>query len=82
MFNLLQILLYPLHRLNHVLAMAEGRQPEVPFPARAEAAAGGADHVAFGQQLVEEVPAGHAARGLEPDVGDIHPAVDSDAAGL
>jgi hypothetical protein len=36
--NLLQILLYPLHHLNHILAMAEGRQPEVPFTARAETA--------------------------------------------
>src|SRR6185369_13574534 len=72
---LLQILLYPLHRLYHILAMAEGRQAEEPFAARAEAGAGGADHVAFVQQLVEEVPAGHAARGLEPDVGGIHPAV-------
>ncbi len=54
--------------------MTEGRQPEVPFPARAETAAGGADHVAFGQQLVEKVPAGHAARGLEPDVRSIHAA--------
>jgi hypothetical protein len=45
--NLLQILLYPLHRLYDILAMAEGRQPEIPFPAGTEAAAGGADHVAF-----------------------------------
>jgi len=53
-FNLLQILLYPLHRLNHILAMAEGRQPEVPFPARTEDAAGSADHVANVHGFVEE----------------------------
>jgi len=56
--------------------MAEGRQPEVPFPARAKAGAGGADHVAFVQELVEELPAGHVAGGLEPDVGGIHTAED------
>jgi len=59
--------------------MAEGRQPEEPFAAGAEAGAGGADHVAFGKELVEEVPAAHAARGLEPDVGGVHPAVAGDA---
>jgi len=34
--------------------MAEGRQPEISFPARAEAAAGGVDHVAFVDGFVEE----------------------------
>jgi hypothetical protein len=34
--------------------MAEGRQPEAPFPARAETAAGSADHVAFVEGYVEE----------------------------
>jgi hypothetical protein len=50
----LQILLYPLHRLNHILAMAEGRQPEVPFPARTETGTWCADHVANVQVFVEE----------------------------
>ena len=77
--SLLQILLDPLHRLNHILAMAEGRQAEVPFPARAETDAGRADHVAFVQQLVEELPAGQVARGLEPDVRGIHAAEDRHA---
>jgi len=36
-YNLLQILLYPLHRLNHILPVAEGRQAEEPFAAGAEA---------------------------------------------
>src|SRR6185369_1493901 len=76
---LLQILLYPLHRLNHILAMAEGRQAEEPFAAGAETGAGGADHVAFGEELVEELPAAHAARGLEPDVGGVHAAEAGDA---
>ncbi len=53
-FTLLQILLYPLHRLNHILAMAEGRQPEEPFPARAETGTGRADHVALVDGFVEE----------------------------
>lgn len=53
-YSSLQILLYPLHRLNHILAMAKGRKPKVPFPARAEATAGGTDHVAFGYGFVEK----------------------------
>ena len=53
-FTLLQILLYPLHRLNHILALAEGRQPEVTFPARAETGTGRTDHVAFIEGIVEE----------------------------
>lgn len=52
--NLLQILHYPHHRLNHILAMAEGKQPEVALPRLAEAAAGGANHVAFVDGFVEE----------------------------
>ena len=51
---LLQIFLYPLHRLNHVLAMAEGREPEEPSAARAEAGAGSADRFAFATVIVEE----------------------------
>ena len=51
---LLQILLYPLPRLNHILAMAEGRQPEVPFAAGAETGTGRADHVAVIDGFVEE----------------------------
>ena len=50
----LQIHLYPLHRLNHILAMPKRRQPEEPFPAWPETAAGGASHVAFGEEIVEE----------------------------
>jgi len=51
--------------------MAEGRQAEEPFAAGAKAGAGGADHVALVQELVEEVPTTHPAGGLEPDVGGI-----------
>ncbi len=52
--TLLQILLYPLHRLNHILAMAEGRQPEATFPARTETGTRRAGHVAFIEGFVEE----------------------------
>jgi hypothetical protein len=31
---LLQVFLDTFHRINHILAMAEGRQPEISFPAR------------------------------------------------
>lgn len=55
-FPLLQILLDPFHRLNHILVMAKGREPEEPFPGWAEAGARRADHVALVQELVEEVP--------------------------
>jgi len=59
--------------------MAEGRQSKEPFAAGAEATSRRPDHVALLQQLVEEVPGAHAARGLEPDVGGIHAAVAGDA---
>ena len=62
--------------------MAECRQPEEPFAAGAEAGTGGPDHVAFGKELVEEVPGAHAAGGLEPDVGGIHAAVAGDAGAI
>lgn len=58
--------------------MTKCRKPEVSFPTRPEAGAGGADHVAFVEQLIEEVPAGHAAGGLEPDVGGIDAAENGD----
>jgi hypothetical protein len=54
MSALLQFLLNPLHRLNHILAMAEVRRPEASLPAWAEAGAGGADHVACDTVNVEE----------------------------
>jgi len=51
---LLQILLDHLHRLDHILAMAEGRQPEDPFAAGAETGARRADHVACENGLIIE----------------------------
>jgi len=50
----LQILLDPLHRLNHILAMAEGLQAEESFATGAETGAGGADCFAFETLIVEE----------------------------
>ena len=54
-----------------VVAVAEGGQTEVAFAALAEALAGGADDLSVPEQVVEELPAAHAVRALEPDVGGI-----------
>ena len=78
-YHLLQILLNPLHRLNHILAMTEGRKSEEPFAARPETGTRRADDVAFIEEFVEEVPGAQAARRLEPDVGGVDAAVAGDA---
>ena len=54
-----------------VVAVAEGGQAEVALAALAEAFAGGADDLSVPEQVVEELPAAHAVRALEPDVGGI-----------
>src|ERR1039457_453699 len=77
-FPLLQVFLDAFHRLYDILPMPKRRQPEVPFAAVAKARAGRPDDVALGEELVEEVPAGHPARRLEPDVRGIYAAVAGD----
>ena len=59
-----QILRDPFHRFHHILAVAEGGEPEETFTGWSEPAAGSAHHVALVQELVEEVPGGEAARCL------------------
>ena len=74
--SLLQVLFDPRNRFNYVIPIAKGRQAEVAFPAGAETGTGGADNVTFGQQLVEELPTGHAARCFQPDIGGVDAAID------
>ena len=53
-----------------------------PSPLGPKPRAGGADHVAFVQELVEEFPGGQSRRGLEPDVGGVDAAVDGEPASV
>mmetsp|Transcript_36012 Transcript_36012/g.64388 ORF Transcript_36012/g.64388 Transcript_36012/m.64388 type:complete len:225 (-) Transcript_36012:846-1520(-) len=66
------------HRLEHVLALAEGRGANETLAAGAETRAGRGHEVALFQDLGEHVPRG-AAREADPDVGRVGAAVDGEA---
>ena len=61
----------PGNRSFNICAVAEGGEAKVAFATRTEAAAGGADDKTLVEQLVEEIPTGHAFGGLQPDVGGV-----------
>ena len=54
-----------------VLTVTEGGKTEVAFATGAESGAGGTDDVCLGEELVEEIPAGHIVGSLEPDVRSV-----------
>ena len=65
----------PCHGFIDVFAAVEGRQPEVPLTGGPEAAAWGAHHVGFVEQVIKEASGVHAIWGLDPDVGGVFTAV-------
>ena len=67
------------HGRINIGAAVEGRQPEVALARSPEAAAGGADHIGFVEQMIEEAPGVHAVGGLDPDVGSMFAAVDGES---
>ena len=46
----------PLDRFTDFVFVTEGRQPEITFARGPKTATGGADHVAFLQELIKEIP--------------------------
>ena len=67
---------YSLYCFLRPFTVAEGCQAEVAFTAGTEADTGGADDLHLLQQMIEEIPGGHAAGCFEPDVGRMHASVD------
>ena len=58
-------------RREGISRAAEGGEAEEALAARAEALARGADDLDLMQEPVEELPAAHAARTPEPDIGRV-----------
>ena len=58
----------PLRRLFRALLVAERGEPEASLAHLAEARAGRADDVRLFEEQVEEFPALHIVRALEPDI--------------
>src|SRR6185369_14091950 len=67
------------HRILDLLARVERREPEVTLARRTEARARRADHLGLGEQAIEEVPRRKPARGAEPDVRRVDPAMDGES---
>jgi len=61
--------------------MAESAEAEKSLAGGAEAGAGSADDVSLGEEEIKEIPGAHASRGLQPDIGGVHTAIDGEPGG-
>src|SRR5205085_7122456 len=60
----------------------ESAEAQIPFATCAEPAPGCADDVRVIQQVIEELPTAHGARGAQPDIRRVHSAENFVAASL
>ena len=64
----------PIQRCDGVLVASESCQTEVMLTAGSETGSGRTYHVDIFQQIIEELPAGHAVGRFQPDIGSVHTA--------